>query len=124
MRWSRALLPIIMIGLAACSPSPPKTAQVAKPVAASSKPLGHTPQLVASALPPGPLVFHGYACGDACAIHQEGYAWAAEHEIDDPKQCHGTSEIFIEGCLAYTGVEGPFGGPPLDPSFPHVAGMF
>jgi hypothetical protein len=120
MRWSKALFLVALTGLAACSPAPPKTAANPPPLAA--KPSG--PKLLKTALAPGPLVFHGYACGDACALHQQGYAWAAQHGIDDPKQCRGTSEIFIEGCFAYAGVEGPFGGLPLDASFPHVAGMF
>ena len=35
----------------------------------------------------------------------------------------GTSEEFIEGCLAFAGVEGPLGERDFDVSFPHMSGI-
>jgi hypothetical protein len=49
--------------------------------------------------PPGK--FHGYTCTDDCSGHEAGYQWAEDHEIDDPDNCGGNSESFIEGCRAY-----------------------
>jgi hypothetical protein len=36
-----------------------------------------------------------------CSGHEAGYEWAEEHGIDDPDDCSGNSESFIEGCRAY-----------------------
>src|SRR5262249_20744862 len=33
--------------------------------------------------------------------HEAGYAWAEEHGIDDPDDCGGNSDSFIEGCQEY-----------------------
>lgn len=75
-----------------------------KPVAKAS---GHTPRPVQDVGRAD--VFHGYACGADCSIHQEGYKWAADHKIVNPMDCHGTSESFIEGCRAFAGIDGPLG---------------
>ena len=48
-----------------------------------------------------PLTYRGYACTDDCSGHDAGYQWAEEHGIDDPDDCSGNSESFIEGCRAY-----------------------
>jgi len=45
--------------------------------------------------------FGDYDCKDDCSGHQAGYDWAEEHDIDDPDDCGGNSESFIEGCRAY-----------------------
>jgi len=73
--------------------------------------------------PSGPLVFHGYACTVECSLLQEGYAWASSRQISNPADCRGTSETFIDGCRAFTGIRGPFGGREFDPSFPHMIGI-
>ena len=73
--------------------------------------------------PSGPLVFHGYACTLECSLLQEGYAWASSRQISNPADCRGTSETFIDGCRAFTGIRGPFGGREFDPSFPHTIGI-
>lgn len=48
-----------------------------------------------------PLTFHGYECTDDCSGHEAGYQWAEDNDIDDPDDCGGNSQSFIEGCQAY-----------------------
>ncbi|SCY42587.1 hypothetical protein SAMN05216420_10643 [Nitrosospira sp. Nl5] len=43
----------------------------------------------------------GYSCSDGCSGHEAGYEWAEENDIDDPDDCEGNSDSFIEGCQAY-----------------------
>ncbi len=45
--------------------------------------------------------FHGYECTDDCSGHEAGYEWAEENGIDDPGDCGGNSNSFIEGCESY-----------------------
>ena len=45
--------------------------------------------------------FHGYRCTVDCSGHEAGYKWAEEHDIDDPDDCDGKSQSFIEGCRAW-----------------------
>jgi len=45
--------------------------------------------------------FHGYECTEDCGGHEAGYEWAEEKGIDDPEDCGGNSDSFIEGCQAY-----------------------
>jgi hypothetical protein len=45
--------------------------------------------------------FMGYSCTDDCSGHEAGYNWAEENGIDDPDDCGGNSDSFIEGCQAY-----------------------
>jgi hypothetical protein len=45
--------------------------------------------------------FMGYPCTVDCSGHEAGYEWAEEHDIDDPDDCGGNSDSFIEGCQAY-----------------------
>ena len=40
-------------------------------------------------------------CTVDCSGHDAGFAWAKENEIEDPDQCGGNSDSFIEGCRAY-----------------------
>jgi hypothetical protein len=42
-----------------------------------------------------------YECTQDCSGHNAGYAWAEQHEIDDPDDCNGDSQSFIEGCQEY-----------------------
>jgi hypothetical protein len=123
MRFARAVFLIVLAGLAACSPPPQKSAQASTAAPAPARPIGHTPEPIMTAIPSGPLLFYGYACGADCASHQQGYSWAADRAIADPAQCRGTSETFIEGCKAFAGLEGPLGGRVIDPSFPHMTGI-
>lgn len=48
-----------------------------------------------------PLYVAGYPCTVDCSGHEAGYEWAEENGIDDPDDCDGNSESFIEGCQAY-----------------------
>lgn len=48
-----------------------------------------------------PNTFRGYSCIGDCSGHIAGYQWAEENDIDDPDDCVGNSDSFIEGCLAY-----------------------
>ncbi len=47
------------------------------------------------------LEFGGYPCTQDCSGHEAGYEWAQEKGIDDPDDCGGNSDSFIEGCQAY-----------------------
>lgn len=42
-----------------------------------------------------------YGCTDDCSGHEAGYAWAEDRGIDDPDDCSGRSQSFIEGCQDY-----------------------
>lgn len=121
---ARALSAILLIVLTACTPAPKKNAFTAtKQTASTSEASGHTPLPAMADNRPGEYLFHGYRCGTDCLLHQKGYQWASEHKIANPKNCHGTSEEFIEGCLAFAGVEGPLGERDFDVSFPHMSGI-
>jgi hypothetical protein len=104
-RLKTALL-LAMMALAACSPKaqPP---QAKKADAARAASAGHPPLPVQNVGRAD--LFHGYQCDVDCSIHQAGYAWASTHKIANPRDCRGTSQEFIEGCLAFTGIDGPFG---------------
>jgi hypothetical protein len=104
MRNRRAAILFAVLALAA--PASPAAAQANKP--AATKPGSPRPMPNHTAAP-GPFLFHGYACGSDCTSHQQGYAWASAHKIANPQDCRGTSETFIEGCRAFTGIEGPLG---------------
>lgn len=49
---------------------------------------------------PGPT-FGNYNCTQDCSGHAAGYEWAEENGIDDPNDCGGNSQSFIEGCEEY-----------------------
>jgi hypothetical protein len=51
--------------------------------------------------PGGQLYFRGDPCTIDCSGHEAGYAWAEDNGIDDPDDCDGNSESFIEGCKSY-----------------------
>lgn len=64
------------------------------------------------AIPPtahgsGSLQYKGYACVVDCSGHEAGYEWAEENGIDDPDDCDGNSESFIEGCRSYAETQQP-----------------
>lgn len=40
-------------------------------------------------------------CTYDCSGHEAGYEWAGDYGIDDPYDCDGNSDSFIEGCEAY-----------------------
>ena len=50
---------------------------------------------------PEPPSYMGYPCTVDCSGHEAGYQWAEEKGIDDPDDCGGNSNSFIEGCIAY-----------------------
>ena len=107
MSWKKTTILFTVLALGAGSPGAGVGAPASKPAAA--KTVGATPRPLKNASPSGPLLFHGYACGDDCASHQDGYSWASAHQISNPRDCRGTSETFIEGCLAFAGIDGPLG---------------
>ncbi len=45
--------------------------------------------------------FNGYPCTQDCSGHEAGYEWAERQGIDDPDDCSGNSNSFIEGCQAW-----------------------
>lgn len=45
--------------------------------------------------------FAGYECTQDCSGHIAGYNWAETNSIDDPDDCSGNSQSFIEGCQTY-----------------------
>jgi len=121
MAWTRGAV-VVLIALAACSPAPKNTTPPAVKTASISETGGHTP-FPAGGYRPGIYLFHGYRCGTDCLLHQKGYQWGSQHKIADPQDCQGTSEEFIEGCLAFAGVDGPLGERDFDVSFPHMSGI-
>ena len=40
-------------------------------------------------------------CTDDCSGHEAGYQWAQDNGIEDPDDCGGNSNSFIEGCVTY-----------------------
>lgn len=48
-----------------------------------------------------PTTFGKYTCTNDCSGHEAGYEWAEENDIDDPDDCGGNSQSFIEGCREY-----------------------
>lgn len=50
---------------------------------------------------PEPPRFMGSPCTDDCSGHEAGYQWAEEKDIDDPDDCSGNSNSFVEGCKAF-----------------------
>lgn len=118
----RARIAIASLAVAALAFSPAQALQ-AKPQTAKPAQPANSRQTAKNLRPSGPLVFHGYACTVECSQLQEGYAWASSRQISNPADCRGTSETFIDGCRAFTGIRGPFGGREFDPSFPHAIGI-
>lgn len=51
--------------------------------------------------PSQPLTFYENNCTQDCSGHEAGYAWAEENSIEDPSDCGGNSQSFIEGCESY-----------------------
>ena len=45
--------------------------------------------------------FNGYPCVNDCSGHEAGYRWAEDNDINDPDDCGGNSNSFIEGCESY-----------------------
>jgi hypothetical protein len=45
--------------------------------------------------------FNGYPCTSDCSGHEAGYEWAERHGIDNPDDCGGNSNSFIEGCQSW-----------------------
>lgn len=46
-------------------------------------------------------MFSGYRCTSDCSGHEAGWQWAENQGIEDPGDCGGRSQSFIEGCIAY-----------------------
>lgn len=119
-RTRSAILPALLALTVAAAPA---LALQTKPQNAGPALPANPRQTAKNLRPSGPLVFHGYACTLECSLLQEGYAWASSRQISNPADCRGTSETFIDGCRAFTGIRGPFGGREFDPSFPHTIGI-
>lgn len=90
----------------ASAPSVPDAALVQLPAASAPETFAQTsPPPVWT--PPEQVVgysdrtYKGYACTIDCSGHEAGYAWAEEHDIDEPDDCGGNSNSFIVGCQAY-----------------------
>jgi hypothetical protein len=47
------------------------------------------------------ITFHSYPCTEDCSGHEAGYQWAERKGIEDPADCGGNSQSFIDGCEAY-----------------------
>lgn len=47
------------------------------------------------------LYYKGYPCTVDCSGHKAGYQWAMKNDVDDPDDCDGNSNSFIEGCRSY-----------------------
>ena len=47
------------------------------------------------------LYFHDDPCTIDCSGHEAGYEWAERNEVEDPSDCGGRSQSFIEGCETY-----------------------
>ena len=48
-----------------------------------------------------PETFGGYPCTGDCSGHEAGYNWAEENGVNNPDDCGGNSDSFIEGCQTY-----------------------
>lgn len=53
------------------------------------------------AVPAMAASFEGYPCTQDCSGHEAGYDWAERRGIDDPDDCSGNSNSFVEGCRAW-----------------------
>lgn len=47
------------------------------------------------------LYYAGDPCTQDCSGHEAGANWAEENDIDDPDDCGGNSDSFIEGCRTF-----------------------
>lgn len=45
--------------------------------------------------------YRQFPCTSDCSGHEAGYAWARSRGIDDPDDCGGNSQSFVEGCQTY-----------------------
>lgn len=75
--------------------TPPTSVPTWQAPSAASMPAG------LSSLPSTHLYFKGDPCTIDCSGHEAGYEWAEENGIDDPDDCDGKSDSFIEGCRSY-----------------------
>ena len=81
----------------------PAPAQYTPPVSAptwQTDPAAVTPAGL-TAMPSTRLYFKGDPCTIDCSGHEAGYEWAEENGIEDPDDCDGKSDSFIDGCRSY-----------------------
>lgn len=78
------------LGSSSATPTQPQTVQSQKTLY-DPPAIQHTQQ----------LEFMGNPCTEDCSGHEAGYSWAEEKGIDDPDDCGGNSQSFIEGCQSY-----------------------
>ena len=45
--------------------------------------------------------FRDHPCTEDCSGHEAGYDWADRKGIEDPDDCGGNSNSFVEGCRAW-----------------------
>lgn len=57
--------------------------------------------LLATPPPSATPTFYGNPCTVDCSGHDAGYTWAEDNEVEDPDDCGGNSQSFIEGCESY-----------------------
>lgn len=66
---------------------------------------GYVPSMTAVESEPeqgrGELYYGNDPCTIDCSGHEAGAEWADENDIDDPDDCGGNSNSFIEGCRTY-----------------------
>jgi hypothetical protein len=94
----------VPVAVAAPAPIAPMPVAVVAPQPVNLRPLyGPSYHL------PNGTKFHGYDCTVDCSGHEAGYQWAEDHGIDDPEDCGGNSNSFIEGCRAYAEEHGGLG---------------
>ena len=59
-----------------------------------------------------PATFGGNPCTGDCSGHEAGYNWAEDNGINNPDDCGGNSDSFIEGCQTYAEEQGADSGSP------------
>lgn len=100
--WFWALIALLVYVVARVDSDPatvPHPHTLKQPPIATPAPT-HTFNPVRRIAPPS-LSFRGYECTEDCSGHEAGYEWAEDNGIDDPDDCGGNSESFIEGCQAF-----------------------
>ena len=92
--WRSVLLVPLVCGLLSCGPTKEERADTAADTAADNARDEMQGQTYAD-------TEGSDECTQDCSGHDAGFAYAQENEIEDPDQCDGKSESFIEGCKAY-----------------------
>lgn len=97
---------IFVVNLSSCDKSEVEPTQETTPAAFDTPAQAYQPEAQVPPSTPNSS-FNGYVCTDDCSGHEAGYNWAEENGIDDPNNCDGNSESFIEGCESYAEEQQP-----------------